>query len=62
MTKKKKPHYFYCECVVGKGKPSAKCGSITIIDMGDGEFEIEGAYFKKPTVEKIIKLLSKKKK
>ena len=52
---------FRCDCPARKYKDSKNksnpCGKLTVIDMSDGEVELDGVFLKKKSVEKLIKFL-----
>jgi len=46
-----------CECC--NRKNSKACGSLFVIDFGDGEIELDGIFLKPKSVAKLIKFLQK---
>ena len=50
--------FLRCECLLAGLK--SKCQQLTVINMGDGTFEIDGAILKPKSVARLIKFLQKK--
>ena len=47
--------FLRCECLPAKYK--SKCQRLTVINMGDGTFEIDGAVLKEKSVDRLLKFL-----
>lgn len=47
--------FLRCECLPRKEK--SKCQSLTVISMGDNEFEIDGCFLKSKSVDRLLKFL-----